>query len=90
MGKETKTITVAVCDRCKREGDTSETVGRQQWGETHVAYKGHTGGRTWQGDAGGCSHEGKKWLCLQCTQHFLDFMSGKATPATHPTKDTKQ
>jgi hypothetical protein len=86
MAKETKTIIVAVCDRCKREGDTSD-MDRQEWGETHVEYKGHTGSRSWQGDSAGCSHMGKNWLCLRCTRQFLDFMSGKETPAT--TKDTQ-
>ncbi len=82
MAKVTRSVTVAVCDRCKREGDTGEMGGRQAWGEMHVGYKGHTGDRTWQGDAAGSNHHGTKWLCLDCTRHFLDFMSGKATPAT--------
>lgn len=77
MAKTTKTVTVAVCDRCKREGDTSEMEGRQEWGEMTVGYRGHTGGRTLQGDAGGSSYEGKKWLCLHCAKAFLHFMSGQ-------------
>jgi hypothetical protein len=86
MAKEQKTITIAVCDRCKREGDTGDATSRNEWGETNLHYKGHTGGRTNQGDAGGCNHEGSKWLCLDCTRHFLDFLGGKQAASVSPGK----
>ncbi len=77
MGKDTKTVIVAVCDRCNREGDTSDSEGRQEWGEMTVGYRGHIGSSTWQGDAAGTDHHGKKWLCLHCAKAFLRFMSGQ-------------
>lgn len=77
MGKQTiqKVEVVAVCDRCGAEGDTGNEQGRNKWGELNITYKGHTGGRTWAGDAAGGNIEGSKWLCLDCTEKFLDFMN---------------
>lgn len=74
MAKVTKTISVCTCDRCGKEGDTGETVGRNTWGELNVSWSGHTGGRTLDGALGGNSFKGEAWLCLDCTEAFLKFM----------------
>lgn len=79
MAKTTQAVTIAVCDRCKREGDTGDATGRQQWGEMHIGYKGHSGGRTVQGDAGGINHKGTAWLCMTCTDAFLSFLKNRST-----------
>ena len=79
MAKTMQTVTVAVCDRCKREGDTGDANGRQQWGEMNLGYNGHSGGRTVQGDAGGINHKGNAWLCMDCADAFLSFLANKAT-----------
>lgn len=75
--KQTKQITIATCDRCKREGDTGDMEGRNEWGETYLTYKGHTGCRAYDGAAGGCNHESKAWLCLTCTRALFDFLQNK-------------
>lgn len=74
MPKTTKTVTVVECDRCGSTEDTGITEGRQAWGELNLVYKGHTGGRSWDGAGGGCNLEGKVWLCMNCTDDFLRFM----------------
>lgn len=75
-----RTITIKVCDRCGAENAGDESR-KNEWGETTVAWKGHTGGRAWDGAAGGCNHEGKAWLCLACSKAFLAFMKGASQAA---------
>ena len=78
MGKRTVQRVVVECDRCKTTENTGDMEGRDEWGETSLSWSGHTGGRCYDGSAGGCNHEGKGWLCLRCTRDFLAFMRGKA------------
>lgn len=81
MAKTTSTVITAVCDRCKRQGDTSQDSGHGEWGELKVTYDGFIAGRTWQGDAGGVTHKGNAWLCLWCTRDFLAFLHPTAKEA---------
>lgn len=73
MKKEVKTV-VAICDKCGNEGDTANSNDRNEWGEIFVKFKGHLGGRSYSGDAGGTNYEGRKWFCLDCTKKFLEFI----------------
>ena len=84
MGVRTEQIRRVVCDRCGSTEDTGTLEGRNVWGETYIKYSGHTGGRAYDGAGGGLSHRGDAWLCLECTQAFLNFMGGKAAPAPSP------
>lgn len=68
------TIVIKVCDRCKARHNRDDLMKGNSWGETNLTYSGHQGGRSWQGDAGGVSHNGKAWLCEACTTDFLKFM----------------
>lgn len=65
------------CDRCGHEtedsGDTREMVS----GSTNLSYKGSLGGKGYDGGWGGSGHEGKAWLCHDCSQDFLKFMKGR-------------
>lgn len=74
MGIKTVTVRQVECDRCKGKDDTGQMEGRNAWGELNIAYKGHTGGRAYDGAAGGVNHQGKAWLCMHCTQAFFAFM----------------
>lgn len=74
----TKTITINICDRCGSEHDHADYMKGNQWGQMNVAWKGDTGGRAYDGAAGGLNHEGKAWLCMPCTDEFLTFMKGAA------------
>ena len=64
----------AVCDRCGAEGYTGNSQGRLIWGELEVSYKGHHGSRTWDGSGAGGDIKGNVWLCVACTDKFLEFM----------------
>ncbi|WP_061957159.1 hypothetical protein [Cupriavidus pauculus] len=70
----TRTITIKECDRCGNE-IASIDAGANEWGETTIKYQGHTGGRTYDGSAGGVNHKGEALLCLKCTRGFLAFMA---------------
>lgn len=75
MARTTRQVFECVCDRCKKEGDTENEKGTQEFGGVTIKYNGHVSGRTWQGDAAGVVHKGEKWLCLDCTKAFVAFMS---------------
>lgn len=75
--KTTTTVTVCTCDRCGYVKDDAGEVEKGVSGEMNVQYKGHIGGKTWQGDWGGYSPSGTIWLCYQCAQDFCDFLARK-------------
>lgn len=74
----TKTITINVCDRCGSEHNAADYMSGNAWGQMTINYQGDTGGRAYDGAAGGLNHKGTKWLCMTCTDAFFNFMGGKA------------
>lgn len=78
MAKVRTTITICVCDRCGSQHNEADYMKGSEWGQLAISWKGDKGGRSWQGDAGGISLAGLAWLCLPCTDAFLEFMKPKA------------
>lgn len=74
MPKETYTATRVKCDRCGTTEDTSRTDTRNEWGEMNINYRGHFGGRGYDGAAGGINRDGTAWLCMSCGHAFMKFM----------------
>lgn len=76
MPKETLSVVQATCDRCKSVGDTSDSRGREEWGEVNISYNGEVGSRSTMGDEASQKIRGTVWLCLACTRDFQRFLSG--------------
>ena len=61
-------ITIKTCDRC---GSTiHDDSNNNEFGELIVAYRGHHGGRTAQGDVGGVNIKADAILCHKCIEPF--------------------
>ena len=72
------TTVINVCDRCGSQHNAAEYMSGNVWGQLNLGWKGDTGGRAWDGAAGGLSLQGKAWLCGICTDDFLKFMKEKS------------
>ena len=77
----TKTIIINTCDRCGHEQDMSKYTDGNEWGSARIAWSWDSGGRAYDGAAGGVSDKGASWLCMPCAAAFRKFMRGESSDA---------
>jgi hypothetical protein len=75
MGTITKVI--KVCDRCGHQHDQDTYRSGNAWGQASLAWHGELGSRAWDGAAAGVSLKGNAYLCMACTEQFVDWMARK-------------
>lgn len=73
------TRTQYICDRCGWDSETARREVFDDFGHLYLSWNGSTGGYGWDGSCGGSSHQGKAYLCLQCTWEFLSFIKPEYT-----------
>ena len=72
---------IHVCDRCGHETtDSSDRRGNEE-GSLTITWRGSRGGASYNGDWGGVNHKGDGWLCMRCTDDFLEFMKSTTRSA---------
>ena len=71
-----KTINIYQCDRCGYETQNPDEWVNHESGNLNISYSGSLGSSSYNGDCGGINIGEKKWLCLQCTKKFIEFMAG--------------
>ena len=73
----TETTLVDVCDRCGSRHNRADYMKGNSWAQLNLKWSGDTGGRTYDGAAGGTNLKGSAWLCQPCTDLFLKFIGNK-------------